>query len=793
MKYFLIAIFATLSGTTFAQTGVISGVVTDKASESPLAGATVKLIGNNSITVITDKAGFFKLENVPLGRQSIQITFSGFESNTIPNIDVITGKENVLNITLVETYNKLTDVVIKSSATSKQTPNNKAAAVSARQFTLEEVTRYAGGRSDVARLATNFAGVSAPDDSRNDIVVRGNSPTGLLWRIEGIPVPSPNHFSSLGTTGSPVSALNPNVLTNSDFITSAFPAEYGNALGGVFDLGFKKGNPKKREYQISVGAFPGLEALAEGPMGKNGGTFVIAARYAIAGLLGSAGGTTAPPNYSDISFNFRFAKTKIGTFSIFGIGGNAKIDLIGEKAKETDLFAFKDEDGYVKSGFGVLGLKHNINTSDNAYIRTTIGISSSFNTIDNYRYFNYQTPQQTKLTNITVDNRSGRIALSSFYNAKLNSKVNIRTGFLVENYMLKAKLSTRELQADTDGDGYPDYNSILSNDGSFTIFQPFAQGQFRLTPMLTLNAGLHGQQFSLNNQFVAEPRASLALAVTPKSTFSIGYGLHHQNISEPLLFLNENMAGTLVQTNRKLDLVQSSHYVVAYDAKLGDKWRLKLEAYYQSINKAAIEKTSSGYSSLTEGSEFIFSTDKSSLVSKGKGSNKGVELTIEKFYSKGYHVLVTSSVFESKYKGSDGMERSTPYNNNYVLNFLGGKEFKIGKAKKNIFSIDTKVTKAGGKNYTPIDLIASKNAGFQVAQVGKEFSQQYKSYFRMDIKFSFKFNSSSKKSSHQFYIDLQNITGNENPFRFQYNRRTQKIDQLNQIGFFPDFGYKFQF
>jgi hypothetical protein len=642
-------------------------------------------------------------------------------------------------------------------------------------------------------LATNFAGVSAPDDSRNDIVVRGNSPSGLLWRIEGIPVPSPNHFSSLGTTGSPVSALNPNLLTNSDFITSAFPSEYGNAIGGVFDLGFKKGNKEKTEFTLSVAAFPGLEALAEGPLGKKGGSFVVAGRYSIAGLLGGAGGTGSPPNYGDLSFNLDFGKCKMGTFSLFGIAGNAKIDFIGKDVKEDDLFAFKDEDGYVKSGFGVVGIKHNVNVGTNSYIRTIIGGSNSFNTIDNYRYFDNNTAKVNRLDNFVVDNQSNRITFSSFFNSKINNKASIRTGVLFENYSLKAKLSTREFQKDNNKDGYPDFVSILSNDGSFTIFQPFAQGQFRLSESLTLNAGLHGQAFSVNKQFVVEPRTSLSWAINGKNSINIGYGLHHQNVSEPLLFLNENVNGILLQTNKDLKLVTSNHFVLGYDTRIGEEWRGKFEVYYQNITNAAIQKISSGYSSLTEGSEFVFSTDKSSLVSNGMGFNRGIELTLEKFYSQGYHVLITSSIFESKYKGSDGIERSSPFNNKYVVNVLGGKEFKIGKAKKTVFSIDTKITNAGGRFYTPIDLEASKSIGFEVKQEGKEFSKQYKDYFRMDLKLGMKFNSGTKKRSHQFYVDLQNILDQKNTFRFQYNREKQRIDELNQIGFFPDFGYKFQF
>ena len=790
MKKLIIICLLFISFKSVSQTGTIRGILTDKVTESPLIGAYVTL-DENGKTVLTDKDGKFEIMQIALGRHTISAKLLGYEPTSIPNIDVVTGKEVVLTISLSESFTKLAEITVSAGSSKSQTVN-KMAAVSARQFGIEEATRYAGGRSDVARLASNFAGVSSPDDSRNDIVVRGNAPTGLLWRVEGIPVPSPNHFSSLGTTGSPVSALNPNLLSNSDFLTSAFPAEYGNALGGVFDLNFRKGNTKKNEYTLSVGAFPGLEALAEGRLGKNGGSYVVAARYAIAGLLGSAGGTSSPPNYSDLSFNIDFGKTKIGSVSIFGIGGNAKIDFIGKNISDTDLFAYKDEDLYVKSGFGVLGIKHTINLGANSFIKTVIGGSLSSNTVDNYRYFDYKSAKEKRLDNIFVDNNANRITVSSYFNSKLNSKINVRAGFLFEAYSLKAKLSTRERQADNNKDGYPDFESILSNDGSFTIFQPFAQGQFRLTEALTFNAGLHAQQFSVNNQFVVEPRTSLSWAINGLNSLNFGFGVHHQNVSEPLLFLNENVNGTLVQTNKKLDLVASQHFVLGYDKRF-DKWRGKIEAYYQKIDNAAVTSYASGYSSLTEGAEFIFSTDKSSLVSKGTGFNRGIELTIEKFYSKGYHALITSSIFESKIKGSDGVERNSPFNNKRILNLLGGKEFKIGREKKNVFSIDIKYTNAGGRFYSPIDLEASKANGFEIKKDGQEYSQQYRDYNRLDLKFGMKFNSNSNKSSHKFYVDFQNLTDNKNTFIYRYNRETKKIDELNQIGFFPDFGYKFQF
>jgi hypothetical protein len=791
MKKIILFILSFWGITSHSQTGTIKGKIIDKQSEKPISGATITLIGTNTQDV-SGEDGNFKLPHIPIGRQSVSISFVGYENSSVLDIDVTTGKDNIITVSLIEKFNSLDEVVIASPGANKAKAINKMAIVSVKQFSVEEVNRYAGGRSDVARLVSNFAGVSTADDSRNDIVVRGNSPTGMLWRIEGIPSPSPNHFSTLGTTGGPVSALNPNLLANSDFLTSAFPAEYGNAISGVFDLSFRKGNPDEYEYMISVGAYPGVEAMAEGPLGKKGGSFVAAARYGFVGLTGLAG-TDAQPEYSDLSFNVDFGKSKLGNFSLFGIYGTSKIDFLGKKIDKDDPFAAQDEDGYVTSGFGTVGLKHTLNIGKNSYLKTVIGTSTAKNSYENDRYFDYDTPEENKLTFTDIDNSESRVTFSTLFNSKINNKVTIRTGLLYEYYWLEANMSSRDRQADNDNDGYPDFVNLINNNGTYNIVQPYAQGQFRLTEKLTFNAGIHGQYFSLNKEFVAEPRAAMSYAFNPKNTVSFGFGIHHQSVAVPILFLNQNIDGTLVQTNKNLDLVQSQHYVLGYDVKLAPRWRGKIEVYYQAITRAAVERTPSSYSSLTEGADFGYSIDKTGLVSNGTGYNEGIEFTVEKSFSDGYYALFTSSFFNSRYEGSDGIERNTPFNNRYIINMLAGKEFKIGEAKKNVFSIDTKFTTAGGRYYTPVDLEASKNAGYEIRDDANAFSKQYDPYLRLDIKFGMKFNSKNKKQSHQFYIDFQNVTNNTNVFTKEYNRLTNSVNQKDQIGFAPDFGYKFQF
>ncbi|MDR7129787.1 hypothetical protein J2X69_002133 [Algoriphagus sp. 4150] len=793
MKKILLILLFFASIKASAQTGSVRGRIIDNITEQPLVGATVVFLADSITGATTDGNGQYRLDNLPIGRVTLSFSFIGYETITLPNIEVNSGKDMPVDVRMIESFSSLDEVVISSGA-QKEKALNKLATVSARQFSIEEITKYAGGRSDVARLATNFAGVSAPDDSRNDIVVRGNSPTGLLWRIEGIPVSNPNHFSSLGTTGSPVSALNANVMANSDFITAAFPAEYGNAIGGVFDIGLRKGNDTNYEYTIAAGAFSGGEAMIEGPMGQKG-SFLLNARYGLAGLFGAGGTGGAIPNYGDLSFNLDFGKGKIGSFSLFGISAASKISFRGKKvatSNNDDLFGAEDEDMDITSRFGVLGLKHLIALNDYSSIKTVIGTSYSKEKVELERIFDYGTPSANPLPYRYVDNDESRLTLSSVYNARYSNNLSVRGGIMLEQYGLRGEFFTRDRQDDNDGDGYPDYARLMDTDDRYTIFQPFVQGQYHLSESFTLNGGIHGQYFSLNETFVIEPRASLTWYLTPTHSFTIGYGIHHQNVAAPLLFLTQYIEGNSFQPNRNLDPVRSDHYVIGYDLSPGNGWRAKIEAYYQDISNAAVERNPSSYSSLTEGADFGFSIDKFGLVSEGRGHTRGIELTLEKFLSKGWYGLATASVFQAKYKGSDNIERNSPFNNSYVLNVLGGKESKVGK-NGNVLFADTRLSTAGSRRYTPVDLDASRIAGYQILQDELAFSQQYDAYFRMDLKLGMKLNSRRKKLSQQFYIDFQNVTNNKNVFVRQYNRLTNNVDQKNQLGFFPDFGYKLQF
>lgn len=782
----------------FAQTQVVKGTVKDADTQMTLPGANVVLVGSDPVVgTTTDIDGRFRLEAVPLGRQVLQVSFIGYKPATVPNVLVTAGKEVVMDVALVASVESLKEVVI-SADRSKDRPANELAKVSARTFSLEEVTRYSGGRNDVARLATNFAGVSSANDARNDIVVRGNSPTGLLWRIEGLPIGTTNHFGTLGTTGGPVSALNTNLLRTSDFLSGAFPAEYGNANAAVFDVKFRNGNPDKHEFTAQLAAFSGAEFMAEGPIRRsNQSSYLVSYRYGIAGA--AATGTNAVPLFQDLGFKLNFGKSKLGRFELFGMGGRSSIDFIGAELDSTDLFADPSVDSYFNADLALLGLSHFLQLDEKSYLKTTIGTTYQGSRFLQDNIIAGATDQPArKYRSTDVRDEQQRYTISTQYNRKFSPRWSLRAGAVNEVYAMNSTLDDRDRRTgipDADGDSIPDYFVRYREiTGTLNLLQLYAQGEYKFTDELSFTLGAHGQFLDVNDDAMVGPRAALAWQFRPNQRLSLAYGLHGQMVPLPVLFYQQpDGNGGFDRGNRALPFQKAHHVVLAYDRRFEGDWRVKAETYYQHLYDLGIERTPSSYSVVNEGGGFVF-TEHAGLVGKGTAYNYGLELTVEKFLSKGYYALMTASLYDSRYEGSDGVERSTAFAGNYVLNTLLGKEWGIGKSKRNALTFDTKFTTSGGRPYSPIDLAATRaNLGREVLVDDAAYSKRYDPYLRLDVKFGVRINGRKSRVSHQFFVDLQNITDRQNIYVERYNRVTDRVNAVYQNGFFPDFMYRVQF
>ncbi|MEZ4721399.1 MAG: TonB-dependent receptor [Flavobacteriales bacterium] len=781
-KLFILLTLVTTSGWTQDLTSTIKGTVVDKQSQFTMPGVNVILVGSDPlIGASTDMNGKFRLENVPIGRHTIQVSFLGYEMATVGNLLVNSGKELDLNIALVETIGELNEVVITGQA-DKRESLNKMATVSARQFSVEEAQRYSGALQDPARMAQNFAGVSGASDSRNDIIIRGNSPTGVLWRMEGIDIPSPNHFSSLGTTGGPVSMLNINNMSNSDFMTSAWTADYGNALSGVFDLKLRPGNSDKREYLGQVG-FNGFELGAEGPFKKGGlGSYLVNYRYSTLGVFNAIGvdlGTgTAVPEYQDLTFKLNMPTQNAGSFTVWGIGGTSSIEFAPDGNDSTNLYSDGTSRTEFASSTAVVGASHQFYFSENAYYKLVLAASGSktigtgdsvgSETNDLYPLFGFDRQQVKYSANLKL-------------NRKLNAKNTVSAGIIGDYYAFDILDSVRL--------DYGSFVTISDYRSGAALMQGYAQWQHRFNEKWTLNSGLHSQSFLLNNSHMVEPRLGLKYAINSRHTLNAGVGHHSQLQPITVYFIKEtDVSGESYLPNKDLDFTKSIHTVLGHDFFVTENIRLKTEVYYQYLYNIPVDTFSSSFSMLNAGADFIL-PDRTGLANEGTGYNYGLEITLERFFNNGYYFLLTNSLFESKYKGSDGVERNTQFNGNYVSNVLAGKEFKLGK--KSTLSFDTKVTYAGGRRYTPIDLEASRLSGQEELVESRAFSNQFDPYFRTDFKTTFRFN--GRKISQQFSVDLQNITNQQNVFQQGYNQNTGEVGTVYQRGFFPDVQYKIYF
>ncbi|MCD4665273.1 MAG: TonB-dependent receptor, partial [Bacteroidales bacterium] len=725
----------------------------------------------------TDAFGYFKFTEVPVGRYDIRISFLGYKPLTVPNIMVSSGKEVVLEINIEESVEELEEVIVKGNSIMNET-NNSMTTVSARTFSVEDTRRYAGAMDDPARMASSFAGVTVGNIQDNAIIIRGNSPKNVLWRLEGVEIPNPNHFAGGNVAGGGfVTIFSSQMLANSDFFTGAFPAEYGNATAGVFDMKLRPGNNEEREYTFQAGLL-GIDFSAEGPFikGKKA-SYLINYRFSTFSLIAPFIPSEQIPRYQDLSFKFNFPTKKAGTFSLWSIGAKD----VNTEPNELDSTKWEydwDRVNYEWNlDMGVVGLTHKIVLGKSTFWNTSAVLSGLSNRMDQRRLDDDLVVRRVN----DFKDLSSKFTVSAFVNHKFGAKHTNRTGVIYNSlfYNMYLKYAPNNI---------PLLVSLVDEKGNADFIQAYTQSKFNLTDRLTFNIGVHSQFFTLNNNYTTEPRAGFRWNFGKKHSLSFGYGNHSALELLNIYLYQKHTATETTLPNKDLDFTKAHHLVLGYDWYLTDQIRLRVEPYYQYLYNVPVIQDSS-YSMINFTQEWTFANE---LVNEGTGVNIGVDLTLERFLSNNLYYLVTASLFDSKYIGGDGIEYSSRYDKAYSVNILAGKEFGFGRnKKKNILGINTRVSITGGQRTAPVDMETSLAMKEVQYDWYKAFQDQNRADIFVDLTLPLRRNKAKYSSS--WAIQVKNILGSKSNFNWDYNLRTNSVVQEGYVIIVPNISYKIEF
>lgn len=783
-KKLISVIFSMLFLSTLAaqNTQTIKGKVVDNESEAGLAFANVFLLDTDPpVGAITDEEGYFVLENVKVGRISLKISYIGYEERVISGILVTSGKELNLDISLQESFKKLREVEVKARD-RKDEALNQMASVSARAFSVEETKRFAGGLDDPSRLAGTFAGVTPSTVDNNEIVIRGNAAKGILWRLEGMEIPAPNHLAGMFSGGGINTMFSTNMLATSDFFTGAFPAEYGNAMSGVFDMRFRNGNADKREYTFQVGT-QGVDFSLEGPFNSAGyregarASYLVNYRYSTIGLLQSLmPQITGLPTYQDLSLKLNFPTKKAGVFSLWSINGTGRIksNMSTDTTDwETNMDSYQYDISYKLTSSG---LSHRIFLNKKAYVFSSLSFSATaYDNINDYYRLDLQKIPVTDQNEI-----NSSITLSSYINNKTSSRHTNRSGFVLKRLAYKFDIANNTNVAENE-----EADFFVNSDGNTISLQLYSQSKLYLAENLNINAGLHMVYFNTNKEWIPEPRLGLHFQAYPKHSFSLAYGKHSR--IEPLrIYLTEVPVPTGYELlNKDLNITKAHHFVFSYDWKLGANTHLTIEPYYQLLYDVPTTPDSS-FSMINYTSETFF-TD--SLDNSGTGTNIGIDFTLEQFINNGFYYMITASLYESKFKGGDGIERNTRYNQNFVFNLLTGKEWQT--RRNHTFGINGKFTVLGGRRQSPVDMEKSMETRFVVYDDSRLYENQLPTSFYIDLGLNYTIN--RPKCAHSFIIQAKNILMQEENLGHAYNYKTNSVEPYGLEIIYPYISYKIQF
>lgn len=780
MKFsFAITAFFLLLLNGFAQNQNIRGVVTNSFNQDPISDVQVKLLLNDSVvnSTFTNDKGEFLFVKIELGMYDISFTHVNYQAFILPDITLISSKESFLTVNLVEGFEQLGEVTINQPKKDRSQTNNEMVTNSVKTIYPQDMSKLAGSLDDPIRVAGMMPGVTSDAAfSENFVSIRGNSPRGLKYMMEGVELFNPTHFARIGSSGGTFTIFSMQLLDKSDFYTGAFPAEYSNALSGVLDVNFRAGSKTSRNYAVNLGTL-GLDFATEGPFKENGkGSYLINYRYSVVGMARLIGYPTQP-TYQDLSFVLDFPTEK-GKLKVFGIAGTSdrkRIAIADSTVWEGDIDRYNLS---LRSDMITLGGVYDHHLNENTLLKITLSGGAS-RQIDNRNYLldDYREIIRKKNEYASVP-VTGAISLKHKFSVRHTNKTSFSADYVSHNWdVLKYDFENSHL------------DTLVIGKGTSQTMKAYSQSRFLLNENWTMNLGVAAVYYSVNQKYSVEPRFGLSYQPKGKGKLSLALGRHSQieNFATYMYQFKDTL-GAINTPNRSLDFVKAYHAILGYRTTIFKNHYINLEGYYQYLYDVPVE--AGGTFSMINISEL---EDIGTLVNTGTGENYGVDLSLERYASKGLYYMINASLYSSTYVAGDGVKRSTQFDQHFNIKFLAGKEYIIGekKGKRNFIGWNTNLAYVGGRPYTPINIAASELEQETIYNESLAFSQRENNLLFLDVTFTYKIN--KQKTTGIWSLQIKNMFSNGNAIYREYDAVLKQEVTVKSSSFFPNLSYKILF
>lgn len=787
----LVSVIAGIGSIVHAQVGEIMGRVVQKSNLQPLIGVNVE-IQDTTIGAVTDMDGYYKIEKIPVGIYIIKISYIGFETRIIPNVMIKTNKPAYVNA-------EMTEQVIESETITVTTgyfEQPEDAPVSVQSLSYEEIRRAAGSYEDVSRMLQNFPGVNLTSDDRNDLVIRGGSPSEVLFTLDEIEIPNPNHFGTQGATGGPVTMLSNEFVEKIQFMSGAFNATYGHKLSGSMDIQMREGNREGFSGKIDLGV-SGAGGFIEGPLNNKKGSYLFGIHRSYLDLFEGVLDYGGLPVYTNAQGKLVYDFNNNQQFNFLFIGGDDYIEMDHEvdvddyTLAQTDTVTYSDVDFRSRQYTVGATLRSILGENFYTYLIASHSYNHFYTDINEVDIAGFHIDGDDKLTdkseilkNNSYDNTSteqvSTIKLKTNWNAHKNSL--LTTGIYSNFNQYKHEIIYNPTHPDE-----VNYYGQLPNPFVVTIKEdPVAKyGSFlnlrqRLMDRLVVNLGIRYDYYDLLKEGNFSPRLNFKYTISERLDVHAGTGRYFQN--PEFVWITSDLANKDILTDFRCD-----HYVVGFNYLLSPSTKFSVEVYHKEYFDYPVV-ADSGYSMVSmanSGAVYGSSNDYNKLISKGKGKATGIDLMVHKKLTDKLYGLVSFSYSEIKHKALDGIFRPGDFDNKYVFNILGG--YRLSKA----WEFSARWRYAGGRPYTPYDQDISTASGIGQLDLNRINEKRYKPYHRLDIRMDHR--SFYKWGTWIEYITIDNVYNRDNDFYHYWNKAQNKTTFASQIGIFIAGGFSLEF